>query len=64
VRDGTIFAGGQAGRVAVWDVESLALVRVLVAAENVDVLSLSVLGQDLYACSADGYVHVRLPLSG
>ncbi|QRV92322.1 Gly-Xaa carboxypeptidase [Ceratobasidium sp. AG-Ba] len=57
VRDGTVFAGGQAGRVAVWDVESLALVRVLVAAEGVDVLSLSVLGQDLYACTADGYVH-------
>lgn len=33
VRDGMVFAGGQAGRVAVWDVESLALVRVLVAAE-------------------------------
>ncbi|KAG8768281.1 hypothetical protein FRC12_005667, partial [Ceratobasidium sp. 428] len=57
VRDGMVFAGGQAGRVAVWDVESLALVRVLVAAEGVDVLSLSVLGQDLYACTADGYVH-------
>ncbi|EUC63300.1 beta-ala-his dipeptidase [Rhizoctonia solani AG-3 Rhs1AP] len=57
VRDGTIFAGGQAGRVAVWDVETLTLVRVLVAAEGVDVLSLSVLGQDLYACTADGYVH-------
>ncbi|KAG8692935.1 hypothetical protein FRC08_009440 [Ceratobasidium sp. 394] len=57
VRDGTVFAGGQAGRVAVWDVESLALVRVLVAAEGVDVLTLSVLGQDLYACTADGYVH-------
>ncbi|KAF8607063.1 Zn-dependent exopeptidase [Ceratobasidium sp. AG-I] len=57
VRDGMVFAGGQAGKVAVWDVESLALVRVLVAAEGVDVLSLSVLGQDLYACSADGYVH-------
>ncbi|KAF8746635.1 Zn-dependent exopeptidase, partial [Rhizoctonia solani] len=57
VRDGTIFAGGQAGRVAVWDVETATLVRVLVAAEGVDVLSLSVLGQDLYACTADGYVH-------
>ncbi|CAE6432865.1 unnamed protein product [Rhizoctonia solani] len=57
VRDGTIFAGGQAGRVAVWDVETQTLVRVLVAAEDVDVLSLSVLGQDLYACTADGYVH-------
>ncbi|CEL62689.1 putative di-and tripeptidase DUG2 OS=Saccharomyces cerevisiae (strain ATCC 204508 / S288c) GN=DUG2 PE=1 SV=1 [Rhizoctonia solani AG-1 IB] len=57
VRDGTIFAGGQAGRIAVWDVETATLVRVLVAAEGVDVLSLSVLGQDLYACTADGYVH-------
>jgi hypothetical protein len=33
VRDGTIFAGGQAGRIAVWDVETATLVRVLVAAE-------------------------------
>lgn len=36
VRDGMVFAGGQAGRVAVWDVETLALIRVLVAAEVSD----------------------------
>jgi len=53
-RAGTVYAGCQAGFVKVWDVETRTLVRTIIAQENVDVLSLSMLGNDLYGCSANG----------
>jgi di- and tripeptidase len=55
---GLVFAGSQDGQIKVWDLETRTLVRTLVAQENVDVLSLSVLGAEVYACSANGYVQV------
>ncbi|EMD39729.1 hypothetical protein CERSUDRAFT_150401 [Gelatoporia subvermispora B] len=50
----TIFAGCQDGYVKVWDLETRTLVRSLIVAENVDILSLSLLGSDLFTCDANG----------
>ncbi|KAH7097612.1 Zn-dependent exopeptidase [Auriculariales sp. MPI-PUGE-AT-0066] len=55
-RAGTVYAGCQAGFVKVWDLETRTLVRTIIAYENIDVLSLSMLGTDLYGCSANGMV--------
>lgn len=56
VRNGTVYAGCQAGFVKVWDIETRTLVRTIIAQENVDVLSLSMIDSDLYGCSANGIV--------
>ncbi|KZW01583.1 glutathione degradosome [Exidia glandulosa HHB12029] len=55
-RSGTVYAGCQAGFVKVWDLETRTLVRTIIAQENVDVLSLSMVDSDLYGCSANGMV--------
>ncbi|KAF7299223.1 Beta-Ala-His dipeptidase [Mycena indigotica] len=54
--DSTLFAGCQDGSVKVLDLGTKTLVRSLIVQEGVDVLSLSITGSDLYACSADGNV--------
>lgn len=56
VRGDTVFAGCQDGYVKVLDLETKTVVRSLIIAENVDILSLSMLHSDLYACSANGEV--------
>ncbi|PCH40332.1 glutathione degradosome [Wolfiporia cocos MD-104 SS10] len=56
VRGETVYAGCQDGHVKVWDLETRTFVRSLIVVENVDILSLSMLHSDLYACSADGEV--------
>ncbi|KAJ7202821.1 hypothetical protein GGX14DRAFT_523684 [Mycena pura] len=58
VRDETIYAGCQDGSVKVLDLETKTPVRTVIAQEarGIDVLSLSMIGVDLYACSANGLV--------
>ncbi|KIP03740.1 hypothetical protein PHLGIDRAFT_77079 [Phlebiopsis gigantea 11061_1 CR5-6] len=56
VRGDTVFAGCQDGYVKVLDLETKTVVRSLIIAENVDILSLSMLHSDLYACSANGEI--------
>ncbi|OBZ71455.1 putative di- and tripeptidase DUG2 [Grifola frondosa] len=56
VRGDTVYAGCQDGYVKVWDLETRTLVRTIIAIENVDILSLSMLGSDLYVCSANGEI--------
>ncbi|KAF8516831.1 Zn-dependent exopeptidase [Hysterangium stoloniferum] len=55
-RDGTVYAGCQDGCVAVWDLETGSLVRLILAQENSDVLSMSMVDTDLYTCSANGWI--------
>ncbi|KZV68817.1 Zn-dependent exopeptidase [Peniophora sp. CONT] len=52
----TVYAGCQDGYVKVWDLQTRTLMRTIIVQEGIDVLSLSVLGTDVYACSADGQV--------
>ena len=59
----TVYAGCQDGYVKAWDLQTRTLMRTIIVQEGVDVLSLSVLGTDVYACSADGQVAVRADLS-
>ncbi|BGP27612.1 hypothetical protein JCM10295v2_006586 [Rhodotorula toruloides] len=54
-RDNTLFAGHQGGVVRVWDLDTLACVRVLRPHEH-DVLALSVLSSSLYAGCANGWI--------
>ncbi|OCH91138.1 Zn-dependent exopeptidase [Obba rivulosa] len=56
VHNDTVFAGCQDGYVKIWDLETRTLVRSLIVAENVDILSLSILGTDLYTCAANGEI--------
>ena len=55
----TAYAGCQDGQVKVIDLEMKAIIRTIIAQEGVDILSLSLLGSDLYTCSANGDVQVR-----
>lgn len=52
----TIFAGCQDGYVKVLDLETNSSVRSILVEEGVDILSMSIIGTDLYTCSADGQV--------
>ncbi|KLO17294.1 Zn-dependent exopeptidase [Schizopora paradoxa] len=52
----TAYAGCQDGQVKVIDLEMKAIIRTIIAQEGVDILSLSLLGSDLYTCSANGEV--------
>ncbi|KAH9173572.1 Zn-dependent exopeptidase [Lactarius sanguifluus] len=55
-REDILYAGCQDGYVRVWDLPTNGFIRTIMVQENVDVLSLSILGSDLYTCSADGQV--------
>ncbi|KAI0306265.1 Zn-dependent exopeptidase [Multifurca ochricompacta] len=55
-REDILYAGCQDGYVRVWDLQTNTFIRTIIVQENIDVLSLSILGSDLYACSADGQV--------
>ncbi|KAI0256992.1 Zn-dependent exopeptidase [Lactifluus subvellereus] len=55
-REDIIYAGCQDGYVRVWDLQTNTFIRTIMVQENVDILSLSILGSDLYVCSADGQV--------
>lgn len=58
-RSDTLYAGCQDGHIKVLDLETRTLVRSIIVQEAVDVLSLSLIGTDLYTCSANGQVTVR-----
>ncbi|KAF4578670.1 hypothetical protein EYR36_000477 [Pleurotus pulmonarius] len=55
-RGETIYAGCQDGYVKVLDVETRACVRTIIVDEGVDILSVSLLGSDLYTFSAGGRI--------
>ncbi|KAH9980925.1 Zn-dependent exopeptidase [Lactifluus volemus] len=55
-REDFMYAGCQDGYVRVWDLQTNTFIRTIIVQESVDILSLSILGCDLYACSADGQV--------
>jgi len=52
----TLYAGCQDGYVKVLDLETQTLIRTIIVHESVDILSLSMIGSDLYTCSANGCV--------
>ncbi|PPQ77469.1 hypothetical protein CVT25_011339 [Psilocybe cyanescens] len=52
----TIYAGCQDGYVRVFDLETKTFVRTIIVQEGVDIISMSMLGSDLYTCSADGWI--------
>lgn len=54
-RDDLLFAGLQNGQVKVWDMETKACIRTILAHSS-DVLSLALVGTDLYTASAEGQV--------
>ncbi|KAG8950299.1 hypothetical protein FRC03_012908 [Tulasnella sp. 419] len=56
-RNGNVYAGCQDGHVKIWDLETKTLVRTIIAQQNVDVLSLSMIDSDLYTASANGWIH-------
>ncbi|WWC63076.1 uncharacterized protein I303_105675 [Kwoniella dejecticola CBS 10117] len=55
IRDSLLYAGLQAGEICVWDMETGACIRTIEAHEA-DVLSISVLGGDVYTSAADGRI--------
>ncbi|WRT68195.1 uncharacterized protein IL334_005170 [Kwoniella shivajii] len=55
VRDFLLYAGLQAGEIVVWDLETGACIRTI-EAHDADVLSMSVLGGDVYTAAADGRI--------
>ncbi|OCF30670.1 di- and tripeptidase [Kwoniella heveanensis BCC8398] len=55
VRDSLLYAGLQAGEIVVWDLETGACIRTI-EAHDADVLSMSVLGGEVYTAAADGRV--------
>ncbi|KAF8470421.1 Zn-dependent exopeptidase [Russula ochroleuca] len=56
-REDILYAGCQDGYVRVWDMQTKTFIRTIIVQENVDILSLSILGPDLYVCSANGQVN-------
>ncbi|KAH9480318.1 putative di- and tripeptidase DUG2 [Psilocybe cubensis] len=52
----TIYAGCQDGYVRVFDLETKTFVRTIIVQEGVDIIAMSMLGSDLYTCSADGWI--------
>ncbi|KDR82660.1 hypothetical protein GALMADRAFT_58317 [Galerina marginata CBS 339.88] len=52
----TIYAGCQDGYVRVFDLETKTLVRTIIVQEGIDIIAMSMLGSDLYTCSANGRV--------
>ncbi|KAF9046463.1 hypothetical protein BJ165DRAFT_1345379 [Panaeolus papilionaceus] len=56
-RDDTIYAGCQDGYVKVLDLETKTLVRTIIVHEGIDIISMTMLGTDLYTSSANGWVN-------
>jgi di- and tripeptidase len=54
-RDDLLFAGLQNGQVKVWDMETKACIRTILAHSS-DVLSMTLVGTDLYTASAEGQI--------
>jgi di- and tripeptidase len=61
-RNGTIYAGCQDGHIKIWDQDTKTLLRTLIVEAPIsehpranDVLSLSMVGGDLYACMGNGW---------
>lgn len=54
-RDDLLFAGLQDGTIKVWDLETKACIRTILAHKS-DVLSMSLVGTDLYTASAEGQI--------
>jgi di- and tripeptidase len=55
VRDSLLYAGQQDGEIKVWDLETNACIR-SIQAHDADVLTMTVLGEDVYTAAADGQV--------
>ena len=55
IRDSLLYAGLQEGEIVVWDLETNSCIR-SIEAHVADVLTMSVLGQDVYTAAADGRV--------
>jgi di- and tripeptidase len=55
VRDSLLFAGLQDGEIVVWDLETGACIRTIEAHDS-DVLTMAVLGSEVYTAAADGRV--------
>ncbi|KAG0287582.1 hypothetical protein BGZ98_004588, partial [Dissophora globulifera] len=55
IHDGFLFCGSQGGNIKIFDLETLQLIRSLIAHED-DVLALVVRGSQVYSASADGVV--------
>ncbi|KAG8907880.1 hypothetical protein FRB99_001739 [Tulasnella sp. 403] len=55
-RHGNIYAGCQEGHVKIWDIETKTLIRTIIAQEAVDILSVSMINAELYACFANGSI--------
>jgi di- and tripeptidase len=55
IRESLLYAGLQDGEIKVWDLETGACIRMIQAHES-DVLTMSVLGDDVYTAAADGRV--------
>ncbi|KAJ9119569.1 hypothetical protein QFC22_003278 [Naganishia vaughanmartiniae] len=55
VRDDLLFVGLQDGHIKVWDLETKACIRTILA-HNSDVLAMSLVGTDLYTASAEGQI--------
>ncbi|KAL8283220.1 hypothetical protein RQP46_005998 [Phenoliferia psychrophenolica] len=53
VRNNTVFAGHQGGVIRVWDLDTFTCVRDL-RPHSIDILTISVLGDDFYSGAADG----------
>ncbi|KAF8635795.1 hypothetical protein AX15_000002 [Amanita polypyramis BW_CC] len=52
----TLYAGCQDGYVKVLDLETQTLIRTIIVQESIDILSLSMIGSDLFTCSANGWI--------
>ncbi|KAF8908992.1 hypothetical protein CPB84DRAFT_1673831 [Gymnopilus junonius] len=52
----TIYAGCQDGYVRVFDLETKTLVRTIIVQEGIDIIAMSMLGSDLYTCTANGWI--------
>ncbi|KAH0832219.1 glutathione degradosome [Lanmaoa asiatica] len=60
----TLFAGCQEGYVLVFDLETRTLIRTIIIQENIDILSLSMVHSELYTCSSNGQIQVRVSEAG
>ncbi|KAF9568808.1 glutathione degradosome [Agrocybe pediades] len=52
----TLYAGCQDGYVKIFDLETKTLVRTIIVQEGIDIIAMSMLGSDLYTCTANGWI--------